>query len=36
VKPIDFQKFMHVVKELGIFWALLNEPPAGSVRKEIL
>jgi CheY-like chemotaxis protein len=27
VKPVDFTKFMSVVRELGIFWALINEPP---------
>lgn len=27
VKPIDFQKFMMTIKELGLFWAVLNEPP---------
>jgi len=27
VKPVDFVKFVEVIKQLGIFWALLNEPP---------
>lgn len=27
VKPIDFQKFIMTIKELGLFWAVLNEPP---------
>jgi len=27
VKPVDFDKFIQVIKQLGIFWALLNEPP---------
>ena len=27
VKPIDFQKFVEAVKQLGLFWAVLNEPP---------
>jgi len=27
VKPVDFEKFVEVIKQLGIFWALLNEPP---------
>ena len=30
VKPVDFQRFADAVKELGCFWALLNEPPPGS------
>ena len=28
VKPVDFHNFMDAVAELGIFWALVNEPPA--------
>jgi CheY-like chemotaxis protein len=34
VKPIGFQAFMDAVKHLGAFWALINEPPPGSLRKE--
>jgi len=33
VKPVDFHEFVNAIKELGIFWALINEPPPGSVRK---
>jgi CheY-like chemotaxis protein len=33
VKPVDFHRFVNAVKELGVFWAVLNEPPPGSVRK---
>jgi CheY-like chemotaxis protein len=32
VKPVDFNEFINVVKELGLFWAVVNEPPPGSVR----
>jgi DNA-binding response OmpR family regulator len=32
VKPIDFREFIVAVKELGVFWALINEPPPGSVK----
>jgi CheY-like chemotaxis protein len=27
VKPVDFSEFMEAVKQLGIFWAAVNEPP---------
>jgi CheY-like chemotaxis protein len=33
VKPVDFHEFINAVKELGGFWALINEPPPGSVKK---
>ena len=33
VKPVDFQQFVGAVKELGMFWAVINEPPPGSLRK---
>ena len=33
VKPVQFQEFLDAVKELGLFWALINEPPPGSVPK---
>jgi len=32
VKPVDFQGFIEAVKRLGVFWAMLNEPPPGSAR----
>ena len=34
VKPVDFHEFVNAIKELGIFWAVVNEPPPGSVRKR--
>jgi CheY-like chemotaxis protein len=27
VKPVDFKKFIDAVKQIGVFWALLNELP---------
>ena len=32
VKPVDFRDFVNAISDLGIFWAVLNEPPPGSVR----
>jgi DNA-binding response OmpR family regulator len=34
VKPVDFHEFVDAIKQLGIFWAVVNEPPPGSVRKR--
>jgi DNA-binding response OmpR family regulator len=34
VKPVDFHEFVNAIKELGIFWAIINEPPPGSSRKS--
>ena len=33
VKPVNFQEFLSAVKELGVFWAIINEPPQDSVKK---
>ena len=33
VKPVAFDEFIGAVKALGLFWAVLNEPPPGSMRK---
>jgi CheY-like chemotaxis protein len=27
VKPVDFDQFISAVSQLGVFWALINEPP---------
>ncbi|NEX63161.1 response regulator [Noviherbaspirillum galbum] len=32
VKPVDFKDFVRAIADLGIFWAVLNEPPPGSMR----
>lgn len=31
VKPVKFQSFVEAVRQVGAFWAVLNEPPPGSV-----
>ena len=31
VKPVDFHEFVEAIKELGLFWAVINQPPPGSV-----
>jgi len=33
VKPVEFSRFVQAVRELGVFWAVINEAPPGSVRK---
>jgi CheY-like chemotaxis protein len=30
VKPIDFQEFVSVVKQIGLFWGVVNQPPPAS------
>jgi CheY-like chemotaxis protein len=32
VKPVQFTQFVESVRQLGAFWAILNEPPPGSRR----
>jgi CheY-like chemotaxis protein len=27
VKPVDFQQFVDAIKQTGMFWAVINEPP---------
>lgn len=29
VKPVDFKAFIDAVRQLGAFWAVINEPPPG-------
>jgi CheY-like chemotaxis protein len=29
VKPVDYGRFTEVIKELGIYWLLINQPPPG-------
>jgi CheY-like chemotaxis protein len=32
VKPVDFHEFVNAIRELGIFWAIINQPPPGSIK----
>jgi CheY-like chemotaxis protein len=36
IKPIVFPEFVAAIRNLGTFWALLNQPPPGSVPNEPL
>jgi len=33
VKPVEFQEFIKAVSNLGVFWAIVNEPPPQSASK---
>jgi len=35
VKPMDFQQFVASIKEVGFFWAVINEPPPGALKRNI-
>jgi CheY-like chemotaxis protein len=34
VKPVDFQKFVESIKQVGFFWAIINEPPPGVMKRH--
>ena len=34
VKPIDFEEFAATVKQIGIFWTAINEPPPENKRPD--
>jgi CheY-like chemotaxis protein len=35
VKPVAFPDFVAVLKELGLFWAVVNQPPPGSLNQPV-
>jgi CheY-like chemotaxis protein len=35
VKPVDFPEFLKAVKQIGLFWAVINEPPLNRALREI-
>ncbi len=34
VKPVDFHDFVNAIKGLGLFWAVVNQPPPGSLPHQ--
>ena len=34
VKPVGFKEFLDAVRDLGAFWAVLNEPPPGMMSLD--
>lgn len=34
VKPVDFDQFIAAVSQLGVFWAIINEPPPVSAARN--
>jgi CheY-like chemotaxis protein len=34
VKPVGFKEFISAVRDLGVFWAVVNEPPPGSLKHK--
>ena len=33
VKPVDFHEFVNAIRELGVFWAIINAAPPASTWK---
>jgi len=34
VKPVDFGQFVESIKQVGFFWAIINEPPPGVMKRS--
>ena len=34
VKPVEFHAFIEAVTQLGLFWAVVNEPPPSLPEKQ--
>ena len=34
VKPVKFTNFVEAIRGIGVFWALINEPPPNNARKS--
>lgn len=35
VKPVEYGQFVTAIKELGLFWAVVNEPPPGMLVRGL-
>jgi DNA-binding NarL/FixJ family response regulator len=33
VRPVDFHEFVNAIRELGVFWAIINTAPPASAWK---
>jgi CheY-like chemotaxis protein len=36
VKPVRFGELIEAVRQIGVFWVMINEPPPGSVKKKTI
>src|SRR5258707_14230730 len=34
VKPVDLHEFVNSIQEVGVFWAVINQPPPGSIKRN--
>jgi CheY-like chemotaxis protein len=34
VKPMEFDEFVNAIKEVGLFWAIVNQPPPGCLARS--
>jgi DNA-binding NarL/FixJ family response regulator len=32
-KPVDFHEFVSAIEKLGLYWAVISEPPPGSIDR---